>query len=84
MTPTELASNAAIATLIIVTLGYVLACLIWPFKACRTCRGAGKLRSPFLRSYRLCPTCNATGLRLRRGRKAWNALSRLHRANRRR
>ncbi|MGW5642214.1 hypothetical protein ACWEV3_11010 [Saccharopolyspora sp. NPDC003752] len=58
--------------------------MIWPFKACRTCRGAGRIRSPFLRSYRLCTVCKATGLRLRAGRKAYNAARRLTRANRRR
>jgi hypothetical protein len=84
VTPSDLASTGLTLPLILVTLGYFLTCLIWPFKACRTCRGAGKLRSPFLRSYRLCPACQATGLRLRAGRKAWNAARRLSRANRRR
>ncbi|GAA4828835.1 hypothetical protein [Saccharopolyspora rosea] len=84
MTPSTLASAAPILLIAVITVGYCLVCLIWPFKACHTCRGAGKLRSPFLRSYRLCPACQATGLRLRTGRKAYNAVRRLTRANRRR
>ncbi|MEU6263889.1 hypothetical protein [Saccharopolyspora shandongensis] len=82
MTPSDLASTSLIVATTIVTLGYFLTCVIWPFKACRTCHGAGKLRSPFLRSYRLCPACRATGLRLRAGRKAWNVLRRLPRNHR--
>ncbi|RKT84859.1 hypothetical protein SAMN05421805_10152 [Saccharopolyspora antimicrobica] len=84
MTPSDLASAALIPAIIVVTLGYFVTCAIWPFKACRACHGEGKFRSPFLRSFRLCTACKATGLRLRAGRKAYNALRRLARANRRR
>ncbi|CAM06185.1 hypothetical protein A8924_7386 [Saccharopolyspora erythraea NRRL 2338] len=82
MTPADLANTSLTLLLGMVTLCYSLVCVIWPFKDCRTCRGTGRLRSPFLRSYRLCPACEATGLRLRTGRKAVNALRRVHRRNR--
>ncbi|WP_460957558.1 hypothetical protein [Parasphingorhabdus pacifica] len=64
-----------------VTFGYFVTCWFWPFKTCRTCRGTGTLRSPFLRALRLCAPCHGTGLRLRTGRKAINAARRVHRAN---
>ncbi|TDC94016.1 hypothetical protein E1161_08360 [Saccharopolyspora aridisoli] len=83
MTPTDPTSVTLFVALAVFTLGYAATCWLWPFKACRTCRGAGKLRSPFLRAIRLCPACNATGLRPRVGRKAYNALLRVHRAHRR-
>jgi hypothetical protein len=67
---------------LVITLGYLATCVVWPFKACRRCEGTGKLRSPIVRAIRLCPRCNATGLRLRIGRKAFNAYRRLHRARR--
>lgn len=72
-----------LATLAI-TLGYIGTCALWPFKPCRYCHGTGKLRSPVIGAIRLCPRCpQASGLRLRAGRKAFNTYRRLHRANRR-
>ena len=84
MTLSDLASTGLALPILLITFGYFLTCVIWPFKACRTCHGTGKLRSPFIRALRLCPACQSTGLRLRAGRKAWYAMRRLHRANRRR
>lgn len=83
MTPTDPTSTTLLLALFVFTLGYLATCWFWPFKACRTCRGTGKLRSPFLRALRLCPACNGTGLRLRPGRRAINALLRVHRAHHR-
>ncbi|MCX2732511.1 hypothetical protein OOZ19_19910 [Saccharopolyspora sp. NFXS83] len=83
MTPANSASAILIAALLIITLGYVASCVLWPFKACRTCNGEGKFRSPFIRAIRLCPACRSTGLQPRAGLKAWNAYRRLHRTNRR-
>lgn len=68
--------------LAITTFGYVTTCAIWPFKSCRRCYRTGRLRSPVVKAIRLCPNCDATGLRIRIGRHAWNAFSRLHRKNR--
>ncbi|MCX2728808.1 hypothetical protein OOZ19_01010 [Saccharopolyspora sp. NFXS83] len=83
MTPTDSATAFLFAALLVITLGYAASCKIWPFKACRTCGGTGKLRSPFIRAIRHCPRCRATGLRPRIGLKAWNAYRRLHHSNRR-
>lgn len=66
-----------------ITLSYIATCAIWPFKACRRCHGSGRLRSPLIKAIRLCPNCEATGLRIRLGRHAWNTFARLHRKNRR-
>ncbi|TDD91955.1 hypothetical protein E1202_04275 [Saccharopolyspora karakumensis] len=84
MTPTDPASALLFLALLLVTFGYCVTCWFWPFKACRTCRGGGKLRSPFGRAIRLCRRCCGTGLLLRLGRRAINAARRVHGANRHR
>ncbi|MEV0647494.1 hypothetical protein AB0I28_19720 [Phytomonospora sp. NPDC050363] len=48
---------------------YAVHCLIWPFKPCRTCRGAPKNRGPFSQAYKLCRRCKGRGGRIRTGRK---------------
>jgi hypothetical protein len=63
----------------IVTLGYLATCAAWPFAACRRCHGAGKLRAPIGRYYRLCRRCDGTGMRIRVGVHLWNELRRIHR-----
>ena len=47
--------------------GYVVACWIWPFAACRKCDGSGKFRSPSGRAWRLCRRCKGSGKRVRYG-----------------
>jgi hypothetical protein len=64
---------------ITITLGYCVACWIWPFKACGRCDGTGKRRSPSGRAFRLCRRCDGTGRRLRAGRWIYNHLSRIRR-----
>lgn len=54
---------------------YAIACGIWPFKACRRCDGASKLRSPSGHAWRPCPRCKGSGRRLRTGRRVWLALT---------
>ena len=78
MHPHHLAASALILPLIIVTLGYIAACLVWPFAACRKCGGAGRHRSPSGRAWRYCHRCHGTGGRLRVGRRIWNYLRNLH------
>lgn len=51
------------------TVGYLIACLIWPLKACRKCAGNGKIRSPSGRAWRRCPRCKGAGGRLRLGHR---------------
>ena len=65
--------------IIAVTLGYGVACWIWPFKPCRRCTGTGKRRSPTGRALRLCRPCRGTGLRLRAGRWLYNQAASVHR-----
>lgn len=47
--------------------GYVIACWIWPFAACRRCDGAGRFRSPSGRAWRNCKRCKGSGRRVRFG-----------------
>jgi hypothetical protein len=67
---------AAIA--LMVTVGYFLGCWLWPFGACRRCKGTGKRRSPFGRAFRLCHRCDGTGRTLRIGRHIINHFRDLH------
>ncbi len=76
--PTTIASPLAL-TIIAVTLGYIATCVIWPFGPCRRCHGAGKLRAPIGRFFRLCPRCHGAGRRIRTGRHLWNHWRRIHR-----
>ena len=62
----------------LITVGYLASCVIWPYKACRGCRGYGQTSGPF-GGIRLCRACDGTGLRLRLGRRVWNATRRLYR-----
>ena len=65
-----------------VTLGYALACAVWPYKPCGRCHGTAKRRAPIGRALRFCRRCRGTGLRLRLGRRVWRYLRRHHHANR--
>jgi hypothetical protein len=51
--------------------GYLIACWIWPFRACRRCQGAGRFRSPSGRAWRHCRKCGGRGAQLRTGRRIW-------------
>jgi hypothetical protein len=58
---------------------YLAACSLFPFGACRRCKGAGKLRNPLSkRMFRLCPRCEGTGRRVRVGRRIFEYLRREH------
>lgn len=52
-------------------VGYVLACAMWPFTACGRCSGTGKRRSPSGKAWRRCGRCDGSGRRVRMGRVAW-------------
>jgi hypothetical protein len=62
----------------LITVGYIASCALWPYKACRGCRGYGQISGPF-GGIRICRVCDGTGLRLRLGRRMWNAFRRLYR-----
>lgn len=68
-----------IAAVLVWAVGYVVACAVWPFRACRRCDGSGKRRSPSGKAWRPCRRCRGGGARLRFGRRAWNYARRLHR-----
>ena len=78
MHPHHLPASTLILALLIVTLGYAIACACWPFTACRKCHGAGKSRSPSGRAWRYCRRCKGTGARLRTGRRLYNLIRNLH------
>lgn len=66
-----------VVTLLVVTIGYILAVACWPYVRCRRCTGTGRLRSPLGHAHRLCPRCTGSGRRLRPGRRVWNHYRRL-------
>lgn len=61
-----------------VTLGYIAACVIWPFKPCPRCTGSGRRRSPSGHAWRHCRRCKGTGTRLRTGRRLYNTIRRTY------
>jgi hypothetical protein len=61
---------------VVLGVGYVAACCIWPFAACRRCHGSGKFRSPSGRAWRNCRRCAGTGRRVRTGRAVYELLRR--------
>lgn len=73
---THPANGAAVLALaaVFVTVCYIGACVVWPFRACRRCDGNGKIRSPSGRAWRHCSRCKGTGARLRLGHHIWNHL----------
>ena len=102
MTPTVVATSTnvpekslflLILFVLIVTVGYGLACWLRPFTHCHRCDGEGtsprrlsdRLRygpKPPTRAARAkpdCPRCRGTGLRLRIGRRIANRARRAHR-----
>ena len=80
MNPLASLATPFILGLIVVALGYVCSCAVYPYKACRSCRGVGHFRSSILRAIRLCRRCGGTGRTLRAGRRAYNAAVRARRA----
>lgn len=69
---------------LVLVLGYLGACLVFPHRACRACKGVGKFTGGLLGGVRLCPRCDARGIELRAGRRAINAMRRARRDRRNR
>ena len=65
--------------IILLTLGYGLACWAYPFRICRACRGSGRRMSITGRSFRPCRSCGGTGGVLRLGRRLYNEIQRRRR-----
>ena len=78
MHPHPIAASTLILAVLAVTFCYFAACAVWPFTACRKCRGAGRRRSPSGRAWRYCHRCRGTGARLRTGRRIFNYLRDKH------
>lgn len=72
-----------ILALLAVTVCYLAACAVWPFRACRHCAGAGKARSPTGRAWHHCRHCHGSGAQLRAGRRLYTHLARTRRRARR-
>ncbi|MBP2330626.1 hypothetical protein JOF56_011011 [Kibdelosporangium banguiense] len=75
-------------TVVLAALGLALAyagsCVLYPYRACRTCRGRGHHVSSFLRAIRLCGRCDGDGRELRAGRRAYETWRRSRRRGRNR
>jgi hypothetical protein len=50
------------------TVGYIIACAVWPYRRCGRCRGVGRLHSPSGRAWRPCRRCGGEGHTVRAGR----------------
>ncbi|TDB96366.1 hypothetical protein [Actinomadura sp. 7K534] len=78
-------THPSTAWLLLATLGaigYLLHCVIWPYRACRKCDGAGRFRSPSGRAWRYCNRCGGKGAQLRTGRRIWTHLKSIDRNRR--
>ena len=62
---------------------YLLACVAFPFRKCRVCKGMGRFTSGTFGGIRMCARCDGSGLKLRAGRRALNTVRRNRRTNRR-
>lgn len=62
---------------------YLLACAAFPFRKCPDCKGIGRHTSGMFGGIRMCARCDGSGLKLRAGRRALNAVRRNRRVNRR-
>ncbi|MEU4829052.1 hypothetical protein AB0H37_45080 [Actinomadura sp. NPDC023710] len=67
---------------IIAAAGYLLHSVIWPYRACHKCQGAGRFRSPSGRAWRYCNRCGGKGAQLRTGRRIWTHLKSIDRDRR--
>jgi DnaJ-class molecular chaperone len=65
---------AASTVLLLLMLGYAIACAVRPFADCRRCHGSGQRRSSTEREHRRCSRCRGTGIWLRAGRRAFDLL----------
>jgi hypothetical protein len=58
--------------LTLLTLGYAAICAVSPFGTCRRCSGLGFTGTPQGRRSRPCRHCDATGIRIRFGRRLYH------------
>ena len=67
----------AVLALLLLTVGYVVACWLWPLGPCRRSDGTGKRGAPIGRAFRICHRCDGTGRQLRIGRRLYNSTHRI-------
>ncbi|MFG2002092.1 hypothetical protein ACGFNU_23365 [Spirillospora sp. NPDC048911] len=86
MTPLILAANDTgagtggwVVLAVLAAAGYLIHCVIWPYRPCRKCGGAGRFRSPSGRAWRYCNRCNGKGAQLRAGRRIWTHIKGINR-----
>jgi DnaJ-class molecular chaperone len=60
---------------LLASLGYAVACTVWPYTRCPRCAGSGKRRSPSGKAWRPCRSCSGTGRRVRLGRRIYETLN---------
>lgn len=77
-TATGSSTGPILAFALVLVIGYAIACVIWPFRACRHCEGTGRFLSPTGRAWRHCLYCEGTGARLRLSRWIFNHLAQRH------
>ncbi len=72
----------AIALLLIITLGYIAACVAQPFATCRRCHGFGFAtttdRKGRPKRGKTCRRCHGHGIRIRTGRHLLNLARGIH------
>jgi hypothetical protein len=64
----------AVLAVLVWGAGYWVASMLWPFTACRKCKGSGKRRSPSGKNHGRCRRCKGKGERLRLGRRVINKI----------
>jgi hypothetical protein len=57
------------AAALVLGVGYLAGCRIWPYANCPRCHGSGKSTAPGRKAFRNCPRCKGTGRRTRIGRR---------------
>lgn len=60
---------------VVAAVVYAVSCLVWPFRACRKCGGAGRFPSPTGRAWRYCDKCGGRAAQVRFGRRVWTYLT---------
>lgn len=72
MTLSTLVQLAAVAA----ALGYLITCVVFPYRRHRPCGGRGQYRGGLFGGIRLCAGCAGTGRTLRLGTRVFHALTR--------
>jgi hypothetical protein len=71
--PSEIVCPLVVVLIILAIIGITISsCGEFPYRACRVCKGGGKLTNPFWRkSWKNCPKCKGTGKKIRLGRRIY-------------